>query len=375
MPRRQSTRIAAAALAALLFAAAAPRLALAITGTGSDQAETGGPEPAATNPPPNSPTSPMAVTPTGAPGGGDSSAPTIGGDAPKVVGFRSKADDLTPDDGNGHPDAFVNDNGVLTRVSTDPPGATVTDVVAGPSLSATGDVVTYGAKLREGERDVAVPRVVVVNRRTGVTELAPLPRTGGDIGDVAVSPDGSVVTWEQGGNVYVHQIGSGAPEPVLATRDGNGRPLGASSHPRLCNQGQRVVFASDSPRLEPGDTNGTSDIFVVAGLLTPDRADDQVTRISRAHDGGEADGASTDPAITPDCTKVVFTSWATNLVPDDTNATADVFVHDLTTATTTAVSRGDGPSGQGSISDDGGYVAFASAADDLVPDDHNGADP
>src|SRR5437870_4255044 len=183
MPRRQSTRIAAAALAALLFAAAAPRLALAITGTGSDQAETGGPEPAATNPPPNSPTSPMAVTPTGAPGGGDSSAPTIGGDAPKVVGFRSKADDLTPDDGNGHPDAFVNDNGVLTRVSTDPPGATVTDVVAGPSLSSTGDVVTYGAKLREGERDVAVPRVVVVNRRTGMTELAPLPRPGRRPGD------------------------------------------------------------------------------------------------------------------------------------------------------------------------------------------------
>src|SRR2546422_8783270 len=82
MPRRQSTRIAAAALAALLFAAAAPRLALAITGTGSDQAETGGPEPAATNPPPKSPTPPMAAPPTGAPGGRETPAPTLGRDPP-----------------------------------------------------------------------------------------------------------------------------------------------------------------------------------------------------------------------------------------------------------------------------------------------------
>ena len=61
------------------------------------------------------------------------------------------------------------------------------------------------------------------------------------------------------------------------------------------------MFASESPSLVPDDLNGTSDVFVAAGMLTEDRADDQVTRISRAHGGGEADGASTDPAITPDC--------------------------------------------------------------------------
>src|SRR5687767_12109374 len=243
MPRRRRTRMAAAGLAVLMVAAAGPRLAIAITGTDSHETGTGGPEPAPTNPPPGRPLSPMSVTPQGAPGGGDSSAPTLGGDAPKVVGFRSEADDLTPDDGNGHPDAFVNDNGVLTRVSTDPPGATVSDVVAGPSLSSAGDVVTYGATLREGDSDVPVQRVVVVNRRTGATELAPQPRTGGDIGDVAVSPDGSVVTWEQSGNVYVNPIGSGGADPVLVSGDDNGRPAGVSSHPRLCLQGQQVVFA------------------------------------------------------------------------------------------------------------------------------------
>jgi hypothetical protein len=409
MRRPQTTRVTAAGLVILLLALTGPHLAGAITGTGSHDTGTGGDKPTAVNPEPGGPLEPESVTPDGKPGNGNSCAPTFGTDAPDVVSFVSDADDLTPDDGNGHSDVFLNDGGVLDRVSTDPPGGTLTDVVAGPSLSSTGEVVGYGAQVKEDGVDVPADRALVVNRQTGAVEPAPPPRNGGALDAVAVSPDGSTVAWEQGGNLYVHQLGSGAPEPVLVTRDSSGRPAGGSSQPGpdlcpqgpgtqgpgtqgpgtqgpgtqgpgaqgpgLCAQGQRVVFASDSPSLVPGDVNGTRDVFVATGLLTDDPADDQVTRISRAYDGGEADGASTDPSITPDCTKVVFTSFATDLVPDDTNGTADVFVHDLTTGTTTEVSKGNGPSGQGSISDDGGYVAFASAADDLVPDDHNGADP
>jgi hypothetical protein len=372
MRRSGTTRLTAAGLVILLLALAGPHLAGAISGTGSHDTGTGGQVPTTPCRGRDNPVAAMSAAPDGTPAGGDSSAPSVGGDAPDVVAFRSEADDLTPDDGNGHPDAFVNDNCVLTRVSTDPPGFTVTDVVAGPSLNSTGEVVTYGGELVEPGHDVPADRVVVVDRPTGKTEVASPPREGGDIGAVNISPDGKVVGWEQGGNTYLHPVGSGAADPVPVTRDG--RP-GGSSAPNLCAEGQQVVFASDSPLLVPGDVNGTRDVFVATGLLTEDPADDQMTRISRAYDGGEADGASTDPSITPDCTKVVFTSFATNLVPDDTNGTADVFVHDLTTGSTTMVSKGNGPSGHGSISDDGGYVAFDSAADDLVPDDHNGQDP
>jgi Tol biopolymer transport system component len=74
---------------------------------------------------------------------------------------------------------------------------------------------------------------------------------------------------------------------------------------------------------------------------------------------------------------VAFHSEATNLDPDDTDTTHDVFVRDLQANTTTLVSRATGPAGANgnlesflpSISADGRFVAFDSLATNLHPDD------
>jgi hypothetical protein len=69
---------------------------------------------------------------------------------------------------------------------------------------------------------------------------------------------------------------------------------------------------------------------------------------------------------------------ATDLVPGDTNSALDVFVRERQAGTTTRVSadffgrEANGVSGIGSISADGGYVAFHSAASNLVAGDSNG---
>src|SRR5207248_11550760 len=80
---------------------------------------------------------------------------------------------------------------------------------------------------------------------------------------------------------------------------------------------------------------------------------------------------------------VAFVSTATNLVPVDTNVLLDVFVHDRQTGTTERVSvdsAGDqGNSYSGTIirdygvtmSADGRFVAFVSAATNLVAGDTN----
>jgi hypothetical protein len=74
---------------------------------------------------------------------------------------------------------------------------------------------------------------------------------------------------------------------------------------------------------------------------------------------------------------VAFGSTATNLVVGDTNGSSDVFIHDLVTGETTCVSvasdgtQGNNSSGGGSISADGRYVAFISAASNLVVGDTN----
>src|SRR4051794_19740011 len=76
---------------------------------------------------------------------------------------------------------------------------------------------------------------------------------------------------------------------------------------------------------------------------------------------------------------VAFISCASNLVTGDTNRKRDVFVRDRWHGTTRRVSvRSDGGQDNGdndfvSISADGRYVAFSSAASDLVARDTNGS--
>ena len=90
-------------------------------------------------------------------------------------------------------------------------------------------------------------------------------------------------------------------------------------------------------------------------------------------------GFSDFPAISADGRWVGFESFAHNLVANDTNDTADVFVHDRQTGATTRVSvgasgtQGNGLSQHTTISADGRLVAFESRASNLVSDDTNAA--
>ena len=110
---------------------------------------------------------------------------------------------------------------------------------------------------------------------------------------------------------------------------------GEANHPTISADGRIVAFASDDPGLVPGDTNGVRDVFV-RDLRTGERR-----RVSVATGGGEANGPSDEPVISPDGRRVAFVSAATNLTPDDTNGVRDVFVHDRLTGVTTRVSRPD----------------------------------
>jgi archaellum component FlaF (FlaF/FlaG flagellin family) len=105
----------------------------------------------------------------------------------------------------------------------------------------------------------------------------------------------------------------------------------------------------------------------------------QVTTLASVDSsGGQGNGISGATAITPDARYVVFDSDATNLVPGDTNTWGDVFVRDRYAGTTERISvdssgtQGSNFSWSGSISADGRYVSFLSAAPDLVPGDTNG---
>ncbi len=147
---------------------------------------------------------------------------------------------------------------------------------------------------------------------------------------------------------------------------------GASSEPGVTADGGLVVFESTASDLVGGDGNGLSDIFL------RDMTTGAARRVSQSTGGGDPNGSSFDAAITPNGRYVAFDSRASNLVANDTNAHSDVFVRDTVTRTTRRVSvdsgggNSDGDSFNPSMSANGRYVAFWSLATDLVSNDLNG---
>lgn len=125
--------------------------------------------------------------------------------------------------------------------------------------------------------------------------------------------------------------------------------------------------------------------------LVPSTAFAQITTRASVSNAGLQANANTGPTVlSGDGRFVVFTSPASNLVPGDTNAASDVFVHDRLLGTTERVSvssagtQGDQQSGHTgnagfiealavglSCSADGRFVVFESNAENLVPGDTN----
>lgn len=111
---------------------------------------------------------------------------------------------------------------------------------------------------------------------------------------------------------------------------------GASVKPSISADGRYIAYASNAINLVPDDTNGIADIFVY------DRKKKITTRVSVNSDGSQAVGTgaqgSIDPEISADGRYVVFSSKAENLVTGDNNGVSDVFIHDMVTHQTKLVS-------------------------------------
>ena len=163
----------------------------------------------------------------------------------------------------------------------------------------------------------------------------------------------------------------GAPAEVIATigvNEGDDN----DSVTAISNDGRYVAFTS-ALALVPGDTNGVADVYLY------DRNTRGMTRISRAADGGPGNDRSRRPQLSADGRYVVFESTATNLIAGDTNGKPDIFRFDRVTGDTVRVSiatsghQASGVSFNPVISDDGNLIAFMSDAFDLIDDDANGA--
>ena len=322
---------------------------------------------------------------------GDSYGPAISADG-RYVAFTSSAPDLVPGDTNNELDVFVRDRVAKTTVlaSVGPHGILGDGPSTAPSISADGRLVAFESDAgslvpddSNGTGDVFVHDIV-----TGVTRRLSVGGNGQQTESpsfgAAISADGRSVAFESFSSklvpgdtnnaldVFVSDLATGNIERVSLSTDG-GQADDRSYSPSISADGRIVSFASFATNLVPGDSNHLLDVFI--------RRRDQhtTTRLSVGPGGVEGNGLSFGPVISADGAMVVFTSEASNLVPDDTNGTRDVFLASTSSGFVTRLSRprahraqGDGPSLGPVVDGSGMMVAFASFATNLVPGDTNG---
>ncbi|MFZ6003278.1 MAG: hypothetical protein ACOYXM_05025, partial [Actinomycetota bacterium] len=172
-------------------------------------------------------------------------------------------------------------------------------------------------------------------------------------------------------DVFVRDLDTGTTELVSVTA-GGAAGGGASNGSSISSTGRFVVFNSAAPNLVSGDTNGTLDVFV------RDRQLGTTELVSVSGAEALANSLSGWGSATPDGRFIAFHSYASNLVPGDTNGAPDIFVRDRQLGTTervsvsTAGSQATATSQMARISADGSLVFFESDAPNLVPDDTNG---
>lgn len=161
-------------------------------------------------------------------------------------------------------------------------------------------------------------------------------------------------------------------ESILPSADASASP---SFAPAASFDGRYVVFLSTRNDLVQADNNRAVDVFL------KDRDTDQIILVSVNLDGtGSGNGFSYNPTVSDDGRYVLFESQANDLVPDDLNNAADVFLRDIVDGVTSMVSRrhndarsGNGESRNSVMTGNALFIAFESDANDLSENDANGA--
>ncbi|MEM7316929.1 MAG: hypothetical protein AAF497_27680, partial [Planctomycetota bacterium] len=271
-----------------------------------------------------------------------------------------------------------------------PEGVNSNGFSANPAFSAAGRFIafeTLASNLGPGDFNLASDIYVFDDFLDTVTRLSfssfPFTDTNAGSFNATINSSGRFVAYQSAANNIVgddtnafddiYYLDRLANVPMLVSRADDGSIANENSGlPSISGDGLKVAYVSLASNLVDDDTNGVADIFVV----TPE--DQQTVRVSVSSTGEQANGGSTNPVISRNGRFVVFHSEATNLVPGDTNGHSDIFVYDLESNTIERVNVNDNGeqandfSAVASISEDGRFVSFESNATNLVPDDTNG---
>lgn len=280
---------------------------------------------------------------------------TTGGDAASFralvnsdgafVTFNTQAGNLVAGDTNGSGDVMIYSRAADTNAAASARAASLA------SVSANGH--------SGSQRTSADGRFVVFV--SDATNLVPNQSDANGANDIFVRD-------RQTGTTKLVSHAAGSPSTAADA---------LSDSPAISADGRWIAYASLATDIAGLDLNGGADIYLY------DRVNDVTTLVSHsvAGAGFTASDVSQTPAISGDGRFVAYASYAADLIAaqSDSNADLDVFVFDRTTGTNALVSHDSvAPNATGisysfapAISQDGAFVAYYSAALNLVADQSN----
>jgi Tol biopolymer transport system component len=214
----------------------------------------------------------------------------------------------------------------------------------------------------------------------------------GGYGELNITPDGRYVAFSStsvdllpaqdnttGADIYVQDlVGGGITVESKPTGGVQDYHSGASD---ISSDGRYVVFSSMDNLVGTPDSNGSSN----SDVFLRDRTTGELKLVSGELDGsvqGYNNGSDCDsdnPSVTDDGRYVLFESAATNFNNvdgiTDNNSASDIFVRDMVGDTIYLISTasngtvGNSSSYEGQITPDGQYAVFSSAATNLIVGD------
>jgi Ca2+-binding RTX toxin-like protein/Tol biopolymer transport system component len=273
--------------------------------------------------------------------------------------FQTGAIGLIPEDPNYNTDVYILDvaTGALS-LATAGAGFDAYQSSRSPSISADGQRLLFFAI------DLSGPPGGGLYVRDMATGLVTAIDLGGrsSVDEARFSSDGTKIVFSSSEvprhtSVAIKDLSSGA---VTLVAD-------ESLTPSFSPNGTKVVFASWTDF--GSGYNGYAQIYIRelgTGLIT---------QVSTSAAGVTGDREARNPVFSPDGTKLLFESDASNLVAGDTNGRSDIFLKDLVTGEVTRVSiSATGAQGNGyytsraTFSSDGSKVLFSTNSTNLIAD-------
>jgi Tol biopolymer transport system component len=190
----------------------------------------------------------------------------------------------------------------------------------------------------------------------------------------AVSDDGRFVVFGSGApglggqnaaaQAFIRDVVTGSTT-LVSVASGGGPADKNAFGAQIDGAGRRVAFYSPATNLVPGVTDGKPHVYV------RDIPSGTTMLVDRTAAGSASGAGASDPALSGDGTKVVFTSASSDLPGSPADGFVHVYEVDLTAGTTTLVDRANGgePGNKAAVrvdvNGDGNRVAFESTATNL----------